>query len=151
MCCRTYENVSKNSKRLKMKTNSNHQELNTIMQRIKILNKANIEYIDEKKNEFIYKELWENLKQYGNAPDCVSVINDVVFPIEHFEIDSFEHTEFGGSSFRQESNKFLKKFFNIKKDIITELNANCKVEYLIKNFNNIFDKHYKTLICISKI
>lgn len=126
---------------------NNHDELKRIREILSIKGKCNVKYFDDPKYEKFYRQLINNLKQYGNSPDCITKIENYVFPVEHFELDSYKNNK-NGSVFRKEGEIFKKEFIETNGTIeYTEKNISIEpsVEYLVDNFNKVFDKHYKRI------
>ncbi len=125
---------------------NNHKEFSKITKVLKILNKAEIRYIDDSYFENFYKDLWNNLTDYNDSPDCITTFEDNVFPVEHFEIDSFKRRNHKGSKLRTETQSFVRDFISSMKDKETkEITSDFNTVNLINNFNKMFDKHYSNL------
>lgn len=124
-----------------------HDELKKIRDVLNIKGKCNVVYIDDTKYEPFYRQLLQNLKQFGDSPDCITTIDNYVFPIEHFELDSYKNNK-KGSAFRKVEETFKNNFISTNGSIEyveEKLEMEQTIDNIIKNFNKVFDDHYEKI------
>jgi len=115
---------------------------------------ANVNLVTIKKEKlYEYQSILLNINQYGDnnkGPDLISIKNNKVYGIEHFEFDSTKNFHRKGSSYKRQ----LANIDNIvdeeikKKNYVKNLSPlvlNQNINQYINNFKEIFNKHYSKI------
>ncbi len=106
----------------------------------------------ELNQEVIYKVIKE-AKEY-EKPDILSVYDNKIIGIEHFEFDSYNKSTKKGSDFKINDNRETKRIDKeIKKGlqnndqvmVYGEINSSSSLDNYYKNFELIFEEHYKRI------
>lgn len=112
--------------------------------------KATVFYVLEQEE---FEKVIANLQPY-EKPDILSIYENKIIGIEHFEFDSYDNFNKKGSDYKIKDNKIKENFDKKVRDglgnldsiiIHDEIKSTSSFENYCKNFKKIFKAHYKKI------
>lgn len=103
-------------------------------------------------NQELFDKVIKNMSQY-ERPDILSIFDNKVVGIEHFEFDSFKNNK-KGSDFKVRDFKIKKRFDETMKEeleqkesiiIHDKINGESSAKNYFKNFIKVFQNHYQNI------